>query len=350
MGKKASTLHEVAERAGVSIATVSRVARGVGQVAPATRARVAQAITELSFRPSHTGRALVQGRHNALGVIFPGLSGPYHSEVIAGFEQEAVAARQSVLILGTHLLREAHDLVFDMADRVDGIAVLGGSVPEEIVDAVRLRGCPIVMLAGEPRPGVPTVRTESREATRELTLHLLRDHGYRRLTFVGNPTGSPDAASRWRGFRQAHLDLRLSAPTAPHRANHDQPSGMLAARQLLDAPRPPRAVVCVNDECAIGLLVAALGRGVRVPEDLAITGFDDVPAAALTSPGITTVHQAIQELGTRTVQTLLAVIAGQTGLPDDEVLPSRIVLRTSCGCPAPTKPSPPRPLPARPAG
>jgi LacI family transcriptional regulator len=335
LGKKAASLHEVAAHAGVSIATVSRVARGIGQVAPATRERVAAAIAELGFRPSHFGRALVEGRHSALGVVFPGLSGPYHSEVIAGFEEQAVAARMSVLILGTHLLSEARELVLTMSERVDGIAVMGGSVPDDVVDTLNDMGCPIVVLAGDPRPGIPVVRTESLAPTRALTTHLLRDHGYRRLCFVGNPIGSPDATARWHGFQQAHRDAGVAVPRQPQRFGHDKPSGLIAAETLLSAKKLPEAMVCVNDECAFGVLIGLLGRGVRVPDDVAITGFDDLPAAALTKPGLTTVRQSMRELGARSVRVLCAVING-ADVPDDEVLSSDVVIRSSCGCPPPS--------------
>src|SRR5690606_14822706 len=143
-------------------------------------------------------------QHKALGVVFPGLSGPYHSEVIAGFEEQAVAAQLSVLILGTHLLKESRDLVLTIADRVDGIAGLGGRVPDATVDTLRNQGCSVVVRAVEPRDDIPTIRTESADSTRRLTRHLIDDHGYRRLRFVGHPAGSPDATARWRGFQEAH--------------------------------------------------------------------------------------------------------------------------------------------------
>ncbi len=333
MHKKGVTLEEVAAHAGVSTATVSRVARGVGQVSARTRERVVAAIAELGFRPSHFGRALVERRHNAIGVVLPGLSGPYHSAVIAGFEEEAVASRLSVLILGTHLLRESHDLVLDMADRVDGIAVLGGSVPDRVVNALTTRGCPVVQLAGTQRPGVVTVRTESVEAVRALTTHLLTGHGYDRLAFVGSPGGSPDGQARWEGFQAAHRDAGRPVPEAPVRVGHDQSGGLLAADILFDQGPRPRGVVCVNDETALGVLVAALGRRISVPGEVAITGFDDLPTAALTAPGLTTIRQPMRELGARCVRALCEIIRNGTDTGADEVLPTSLVLRSSCGCP-----------------
>jgi LacI family transcriptional regulator len=265
--------------------------------------------------------------------VLPGLSGPYHSGVIGGFEAAAIASRLSVLILGTHLLAESNDLVLDMADRVDGIAVLGGSVDHGVVDALVSHHCPVVQVAGLPRRGIPTVRCESNEAVRELTRHLLVDHGYKRLAFVGSPVGSPDASARWMGFRSAHRDAGRPVPKNPIRVGHDQGGGMTAVAHLLKMRTLPQAVVCINDETALGALVALLGNGLGVPEDIAITGFDDLPTSALTSPSLTTVRQPMRELGERALQTLRALIDGVTVPSMDLVLPTEVMLRSSCGCP-----------------
>ncbi|HEY8721737.1 LacI family DNA-binding transcriptional regulator [Pengzhenrongella sp.] len=340
MGKNDVSLQQVALHAGVSIATVSRVARGIGPVSDGTRALVKAAIEELGFHPSRLDRPLLPRTHGALGVVLPGFSGPYHSGVIAGFEAAAVASRLSVMILGTHLLAESNDLVLDMADRVDGIAVLGGSVDNGVIDALVRHRCPVVQVAGLPRKGVPTVRCESTESVRALTRHLLVDHGFERLAFVGNPVGSPDAAARWLGFRAAHRDAGRIVPNNPIRVGHDQGGGMLAAEHLLKMRNRPRGVVCINDENALGVLIAVLGNGLRVPDDIAITGFDDLSTSALTSPPLTTVRQPVRELGARTLETLLTLINAGPEPVADLVLPTEVVLRSSCGCP----PAQPRPI------
>lgn len=333
MGKNDVTLEQVAAHAGVSIATVSRVARGIGPVSDGTRTLVKAAIDELGFHPSRLDRALLPRRHGALGVVLPGFSGPYHSGVISGFEAAAIAARLSVLVLGTHLLAESNDLVLDMADRVDGIAVLGGSVDNGVVDTLVSHRCPVVQVAGQPRRGVATVRCESNEAVRALTGHLLVDHGYERLVFAGNPVGSPDTSARWMGFRAAHRDAGRPVPSTPVRVGHDHAGGMAAVEQLLKMRTLPRAVVCINDETALGVLLALLGNGLRVPEDIAVTGFDDLSTSALTSPPLTTVRQPMRELGERALQTLRALIDGIDVPTMDIVLPTEIMLRSSCGCP-----------------
>jgi LacI family transcriptional regulator len=332
MGRRGPTLHEIAAEAGVSIATVSRVARGVGQVSPATRRKVQEAIDKHKFRPSHAGRALVERRHAALGIVFPGLSGPYYSDVINGFEEVAVNARVSVLIMGTHFLRQSVDMVLDMADRVDGLAVMGGVIPERAVRQLTDRGEHVVLLASGPLVGVPTVRTENTAAMARLTTHLLADHGYEHLVFVGNPDGSPDATARWQGFLQAHRRTGAEPPGEPIRTGLQQSHGFIAVSRLLDDGEQPRAIVCANDETALGAVVAVMDRGLRVPEDIAVTGFDDIPMAGLMASGLTTVHQPMRELGAETARQLLRHVEGHVEASLDRVLETQVVIRGSCGC------------------
>lgn len=337
--KSGLTAREIADRIGVSVATVSRVARGVGQVSPEMREKVVRAIEQYGYRPSHLGQALADRRHAALGVLFPGLAGPYFSAVIEGFETEAVKAHMSVLILGTHLLRDSEELAVKMADRVDGIAVMGASVSAEVFDALIRHGVPLVQFASLPLAGVPTVRTENTDSVRRLTLHLIRDHGYTRLAFVGGPGESPDVSSRWNGFRAAHRDAGLRIPARPVGVGFEQHHGVIAAKRLLKRAAPPRAIVCANDEMAVGVLVTVLSQGLRVPDDIAVTGFDDIPMANITTPALTTVRQQMRELGAATVRTLQQRIDSNCDPDFDLVLPTELVLRGSCGCTSSAKTS-----------
>ncbi|MFC5823571.1 LacI family DNA-binding transcriptional regulator [Nonomuraea insulae] len=331
-GRRGTTLQEIAQEIGVSVATVSRVARGVGQVSEDTRRRVLAAIERYDFRPSRLGRGLAERSHGALGIVFPGLSGPYFSEVIGGFEEEAVRAELAVIILGTHLLRESDELVRDTAARVDGLAVMGGILSDDVVDRLRDRGDPVIMLAGSPRAGIPTIRTENLSAFDRLTRHLLIDHGYDRLVFVGDPESSPDASYRWRGFEQAYRHAEAGPPASPVRVGLTQSDGFIAVDRLLDAGPPPRALVCANDETAIGAVLALLDKGHRVPQDVAVTGFDDIPMAGLPVSGLTTVRQPMRELGMETARLLLREIEGSGPVAVDHVLETQLVIRGSCGC------------------
>jgi LacI family transcriptional regulator len=340
------TVREIARIAGVSVATVSRVSNGTGQVSEDMRRRVLDAIERHGYRPDHRGRALAARRHGAVGLVFPGLSGPYFGELIQGFESEAVQSGTSVHILCTHLRRDADSQVAEMSRRVDGLAVLGGTVSDRTLIELA-QSLPVVVMAGTGPASIPSVRVENRAAVTALTRHLLVDHGLRRLAFVGSPDGSPDISERWEGFRAAHRDAGIAPPRTPVRVGMQQQDGVLAADQLLRKSKAPKgpgssapagspgvdAIVCANDETALGVLVGALGRGIRVPEDLAITGFDDAPMAPLVTPPLTTIRQPIRELAAETARQLLEAAGdGGTAAMASVVLPTEVVLRGSCGC------------------
>lgn len=331
MNKGAPTLKQIAERAGVSIATASRVARGVGQIAPATRARVLAAIEALGYQPDHAGRALVNRRRAALGIVFPGTGGPYYSDVISGFERETVKVRLGMLILGTHLIRQVDDLALDMAGRVDGIAILGGSLPEDVVRRIAARGVAVVMLAQPPVNEIPAVRVDNVTPTAALTRHLIEQHGYRSLAFLGSPEGSPDVGDRWQGFLDGHRQCGLAPPDHPLPTGMTQLDGAHAFDALVRDGTLPRALVCANDELALGALAGARSHGVRVPQDLALTGWDNITMSDLVAPPLTTVHQPAEELGAAAARTLLALI-DERPVPPDTLLPTTNIYRESCGC------------------
>lgn len=332
-GSRGITLHQVADRAGVSIATVSRVARGLDQISAETRGRVLAAIEELNYRPSHFGRALVKRRHGALGIVFPGLRGPYYSEVIHGFEVEAVAASMSLLILGTELHRQADAQVLGMADRADGLAVMGGTIDDDLILRLAGRGVPIVTMARTRLAGIANTRVDNFASTLALVTHLIRHHGYRRLEFVGNIVGVPDAADRWRGFVEAHREAGLTPPPEPISSAYEQASGVQAALRILDLPQRPRALVCGNDEVATGLLSSLAASGVRVPDDIAVTGWDDGPFARYATPPLTTVSQPARALGQQTARSLLYQIEHGEPIEHEVVLSTEPIIRASCGCP-----------------
>jgi LacI family transcriptional regulator len=333
--KSSATIYQVARHAGVSIATVSRVQRGNGPVAEATRARVARSIKTLDYRPSPNARSLAASRHEASGIVFPDLSGPYYSEVIYGFERETVEARQSVLILGTHGRESVEDLVHDLAARVDGLVIMGRTVPDRLVAELIRMNVPVVLLARPAVDGADTVRAESRDSAVELVQHLF-GHGLDDLLFVGHPDASPDAAERWQGFLDGHRLAGRPLPIHPlvsdftEAAGHAAVHGRLSA--ALDGGALPDGLVCANDEIALGALRAARELGIDVPGRLAITGWDDIPVAGLVSPALTTVRQPMRELGSTAAVLLAERISAGRDEPRHVLLPTSPVLRASCGC------------------
>lgn len=326
MNDAGMNVREIARLAGVSIATVSRVYRGIGSVSPQTRAKVQAAIDEYGYRPSHLGEALANRRHRALAVVFPGLSGPYFAELLNGVESVAVPAQMSVHVIGTHLRRDAPDELLDVARRVDGMAVHGGTISESVIKNLIARE-PVVMIGPDPYPAPVVVRTDH-DACRQLVRHLLVDHGLRKLVFIGNAEGSPDVTERWQAFCTAHEELGLR-PEAPLRTGLEQINGVRAADEVLAGGYD--GAVCGNDETALGLMMAVLGRGRKVPGDLVITGVDDVAMSSLVSPGLTTVARPLVDLAATATRLLLDMINGAE-VPSQTVLPARLVRRASCGC------------------
>jgi LacI family transcriptional regulator len=335
--KGPANIYQVAEHAGVSIATVSRVQRGTGPVAAATRAHVARSIEALNYRPSANARSLAGSRHDASGIVFPDLSGPFYSEVIYGFERETVEASQSVLILGTHGRERAEDLVRDLADRVDGLVVVGRTVSDGLVAELPRQDVPIVLLARPAVDGADTVLTENRESAVELVRHLF-DHGIGDLLFVGDPGASPDAGERWAGFLDAHRLAGRSRPKDALLSDFTERGGHAAVHQFLSARMDrdvlPAGLVCANDEIALGALRAARELSVRVPAELAISGWDDIAVASHVSPALTTVRQPMRELGSTAAVLLAERISAGRREPRHVLLPTSLVLRASCGCQA----------------
>lgn len=324
------SVYDVAARAGVSIATVSRVLRGSAPVADATRRRVLAAADELRWRPSRLARAFVAQSHGAVGIVFPDLAGPYFSRVISGFEEAAAERGSAVLILATHGRPNAAGLVTDLADRVDGLVVMGRTVADEVVAAIERAGVPIALLARPPVGDTAAVRAANAAPAHSLTQHVLA-HGRRRFAFVGEPERSHDVADRWRGVRRALLGagIDVDGVLVPC-VGFDVEHGYKAGLDLFATGNKVDAVMCANDEVAAGVIRAAAASGRRIPEDLAVTGWDDTIVAARTHPSLTTVRQPMRALGGRAAALLFDRIEGRPVV--STVLRTSLVVRESCGC------------------
>lgn len=327
------TIYEVARRAGVSIATVSRALRDSDLVTPETRRRVQAAADELNFKPSRLGRSLAEGRHAANGIVFPDLIGPYYAEVLLGYEEAAAELGRSVLILATNGRADPSAQVLELATRVDGMVVMGRTVPDQVIRDIAATGTPLVLLAREPVDDLDTIQAENADTAADLATHLV-GHGYREFVYLGDPDASPDVAERYAGFARGLTRHRVPAPAAiPCMFNVD--AGYEAAGKVLRKKKLPQAIVCANDEVALGTQLAAEERGLTVPEDLAVTGWDDVMTARFV--GLTTVRQPMRELGGSAAKWLHDRMTdpsrpGQAGHQGRrQVHPTQLVIRRSCG-------------------
>ncbi|MGH3386146.1 MAG: LacI family DNA-binding transcriptional regulator [Nocardioidaceae bacterium] len=320
------TIRDVAKQAGVSIATVSRVLRKHDNVSPDTRDRVMTAVTDLKFTPSQLGRSLAERRHAANGIVFPDLSGPFYAEVLLGYEEVAAELGRSVLILSTHGRDAAPAMVHDLAGRVDGLVLFGRTVTDEVVGEIAARGVPVVLLA-RPRVGdVESVNAENTASARALAQHLL-DDGRRSFCFVGDPATAPDIAERWQGVESVVADAPGASLEQMRPEGFGEDAGASTAHRLVAAGIPD-ALVCANDELALGVLTELRKQAVDVPGQVAVTGWDDVMAARYA--GLTTVRQPMRELGMQSARYLDELIRGEQREPRHDVLPTQLVVRSSC--------------------
>lgn len=345
-------MYDVAERSGVSIATVSRVYRTPESVRAQTRERVLDAARELGYVPSGNARGLASRTTGVLGLCFPDYADPdaeadaeadsdaddavmlYSDQIIRGMER---AARRHgyALLIAASLEGGPESLVAKVAGRVDGFAVLAQTVPTEDLEVISRR-LPVVMLAG-PREidHLDHIVVANADGERELTRHLIEDHGLRRLVFVGGDTDSPDAEARFRGFQEACRDAGLPVPDEPalRTTMMKQAEGAQAAETLLDrGGERPEAMLFANDQMAVGALRALARRGVRVPQDMAVTGFDGIPLGRIVQPPLTTVRQPIRRLGEQAVELLVQRLSDTGREPVSLTLPVSVIRRASCGC------------------
>ena len=329
-GRRPTTIYSVAQLAGVSIATVSRVLQGTRATSPQTRANVLAAVQELDYVPLQAARSLAVHRHEAHGIIVPDLIGPYYSELLMGYESAAAELGQSVVIVVAHPSEEATRAV-RLSSRVDGIVVANSTISDDAAVSLAQR-TPVVLLARPTVAGCDAVSAENFQSARALTEHLLV-HGRCRLSFVGDPDGSPDVQERYLGFVAA-MDASGAAEMGPTvKAGFRERSGADVAAQVVGEATRPEALVCANDELALATMKALQHFGVRIPGDIAIVGWDDVMTARYVSPGLTTVRQPLYELGRAAATRLHERIAGAPTAPEPLILPTELVLRTSCGCP-----------------
>ena len=330
-GRRSTTIYSVAQLAGVSIATVSRVLQGTDATSPKTRANVLRAVEELDYVPLGAARSLAIQAHSANGLVVPDLVGPYYSELLMGYESAAAEFGQSVVLVVTNPREDPERAVRELSSRVDGLVVANSTISDDAARSIARR-TPVVLLARPWVDGCDAVSAESVESAKALTEHLL-DHGRRRLLFVGDPDGSPDVNQRHSGFTTALSKAETLAVGPAVRVGFHEGSGAEVVAQVVGSANRPDALVCANDELALSTMKALQRAGVSVPDDIAIVGWDDVMTARYVSPGLTTVRQPLYELGRAAATRLHERIAGDPTVPEPLILPTQLVLRSSCGCP-----------------
>jgi DNA-binding LacI/PurR family transcriptional regulator len=339
------TIRDVAERAGVSVATVSYVVNGTRSVSGGTRSRVEAAIAALGFEPNSAARGLKRDRAATIGLVVPDLLNQFFAALVAGLEEAAAERDVLVVLCSTDASpeREAYYARLLRGRRVDGVVYLTGTglPPASLVE---LAANEPVVFVDERLSGVdvPFVGVDNRRGARELMRAVL-DAGHRRIAIVGGPSALWTAEQRLAGYREALAGAGIDPDAVPLiRGDYREDSGHAAAARLLDSAEPPTAIVAANDLMAVGVLACAREWALRVPHDLSIAGFDDIPLARLLQPGLTTVRQPARDLGREAAKLLFARIDAPAGAPGHVELPAELVLRDSVAPPASSSTPPDR--------
>lgn len=346
-GRSACTLHDVARAAGVSTATVSRVVHGKDRVRPATRQRVLEVVEALGFVPDSAAQSLVWQRKEVIGLVSVAPRGPetdIERESVAFIEEVLRGVQLALRPVGWSVLiwvpveadrSDAYRQLLKLSAKVDGLLLVEGIVSSEELARLAAR-IPIVLAAGSlDELHADVVDADNWSGTTALARHLLEQHGKKRLYYVSGPAEAPDAQERRRAFEAAVAWHPGAVMTGCFEGLFAASSGQLAVREILTmrGRELPDAIVCGNDQMAIGAMRELQAAGIRVPADIAVTGFDDIRLGVLLNPALTTVRQSLRLLGERACSRLLERIADPALPRRAERLPTELIVRESCGCP-----------------
>lgn len=354
-----ATIKDIAKRSGVAVGTVSAVLNDGKWVSPALRQRVLQAIQELQYEPSELARQLRRQRTYTIGVVVPDITNPFFPQIVRGIERSARSYGFSLILSNTDEDEglAAQSVTVLLSRKVDGLVLIGGVVPEnKLKEAQQKRRLPIVVIERDyGLPGVGSVQVDATRGAYLATSHLVK-LGFWPVGLISGPLSSSSLSpatngrkvpsegitqwtelhsyggvSRFEGYKLALKErgIRFDASLV-RQGDFTYESGFQAMLKFLDDIPSIRAVFASNDLMAIGAIEAAKQRGLRIPEDVAVVGYDDIPEASYTSPTLTTVRLPKTQLGKAAADQLFALIAKKKG-SEKVVLPTELIVRNSCG-------------------
>lgn len=328
------TIVDVAAEAGVSLGTVSRVINNDIHVKQETRERVLQAMQQLKFVANRQARSLAGGRSNSIGVLVPDLGTGYIEEIIRGIDAELSLTNLDLILYTTHRTasKEASYVANLAAGMVDGLLLVLPRSPADFIGILAKRNFPFVLIdhqgTGRDCPAVGATNWQGAYNATEYLIKL----GHQRIGFITGWMDLGCALDRLDGYRSALRTYHIpEAPELIYEGTFFQPDGHAGASAFLDLPNPPTAIFASNDVMAMGVMDAVRNRGLRVPDDISIIGFDDIPQASLVRPALTTVNQPLEKMGRVATQMLLDLLQHPDRKADRIELPTQLIMRDSCG-------------------
>jgi LacI family transcriptional regulator len=328
------TIADVAQKAGVSIATVSRVLNGTAPVDSQTAERVRSAVAELNYVPHAAARTLASHRTDTIGLLLPEISGAFFQPLLRGVEAGVSEAGYDLLIHATQSRPENAPHRPLGEHNTDGLLVFTESLDEKELTRLHRIGFPVILLHQAPPDSlnIPVITIENQSGTRNIVNHLIEIHHCRRIVFLQGPAGHEDSTWREKGYREALETNRIPFdPALIRRGNFDRTEACATIERLIDEQVLFDAVFTGDDESAIGVLLALRQGGHKVPEEIAVAGFDDSLFAGTLSPPLTTVRAPTELVGKQAVGKLVRLIQGEE-VELRTVLPTELTIRQSCGC------------------
>ena len=327
---------EIAKRASVSTATVSRTLNQSGPVKAATARKVWRAVTELNYYPNSHARALVSGRSRLIGLIVSDITNPFFPELIRTFEGLAAQKQYDLLLTSTDYdtSRMTACLRRMLERKVDGVAMMTSEMDAGLIKELSKRNVPLVFMdVGQIGPRMSHVSIDYGNGVRQAVDHIVAE-GHKHVAFITGPLELHSARTR----RQAFVDgLRHHGITLDRKlvreGTHTADGGEKAMKELINLSRLPTAVICSNDWTAIGALHAIHAAGLRVPEDVSLVGFDDIPLSSYITPSLTTVRMSARDVGSTAFQALFSLIGEEHVEGDVYQIPTKLVIRESTAKP-----------------
>lgn len=335
-------IREIARRARVSTATVSRAINRVPTVDPQLAKRVWKVVDELGYFPNTQARALVSGRSRILGLIVSEITNPFFPEIVQTFEHLAVENNYEILLTSTvHDPKRMEQSVRRMIERrVDGVAILTFGMEDSLLEHLRFRKVPLVFIdVGPDAPGVANIRIDYQNGIRQAVQHLAALR-HTRIAFVAGPLGLKSALARKEAFEKSMAEIGLS-PDLIVVGDHTMDGGMRALVELAESAERPTAVMCSNDMTAIGVMREAYERAIEIPGDLSVVGFDDIRLAQFVIPPLTTVQMSQKELAEIAFRALLNELgreAPSLNKSDYELTTSLVLRRSTAMARSPREP------------
>lgn len=307
------TLEFIARAAGVSPSTVSRILNGTAKVSDDKRLAVEATISRFNFQPNLMARSLAKGQTHTIGVLTQFIESPFYGEALRGIEDALATTNYSPLFVSGHwnLKKEQARMAVLQARRVDGVIVLTGRLSDQQLLDYAQRFPLVVTGRNLVAPNLASINVDDFHGACQATSHLA-ELGHTRIAFIGGPEDHPDAIARLRGHRQALRDAGLEDdPALITCGDFIESGGGMAINRLLESGQHFSAVFAANDQMAYGARLALYRRGIRVPDDMSLVGFDDLPNSSYSMPPLTTVRQPVYEIGRMAAQAMLRLIAGE---------------------------------------